>query len=179
MRLSPFHNVCEKRILFTPQYFDPLERAILAERYLPTWCSSTSAPMSGPMPFSSRGKAGPAARVLAIEPQPMIFERLVYNIAQNPDAKIKAIGCAVADRDGDMTLFVDTTIAARAASRSWAGAGEAGQSVKVPARIYAHVAVAAEEGLERIDALKVDVGAGGSGAAAIPARCAGFICCRG
>ena len=29
-RLYPFNNMCEKRILFTPQYFDPTERAALA-----------------------------------------------------------------------------------------------------------------------------------------------------
>ena len=32
MRLYPDGNVCEKRVLFTPQYFDPLERELLAGR---------------------------------------------------------------------------------------------------------------------------------------------------
>ena len=32
MRLYPYNNVCEKRILFTPQFFDPQERAILEVR---------------------------------------------------------------------------------------------------------------------------------------------------
>ena len=32
MRLYPQNNVAEKRLLFTPQYFDPRERALLAER---------------------------------------------------------------------------------------------------------------------------------------------------
>ncbi|MGO4815997.1 hypothetical protein AB4156_41560, partial [Cupriavidus sp. 2MCAB6] len=29
MRLHPDGNVCEKRVLFTPQYFDPYERELL------------------------------------------------------------------------------------------------------------------------------------------------------
>src|SRR4051812_35209368 len=32
MRLHPYNNVCEKRVLFTPQFFDPEERAILESR---------------------------------------------------------------------------------------------------------------------------------------------------
>ena len=28
-RLYPFTNICEKRILFTPQYFDPAERDLI------------------------------------------------------------------------------------------------------------------------------------------------------
>ena len=35
MRLYPYNNVCEKRILFTPQYFDPDERAFLQSRITP------------------------------------------------------------------------------------------------------------------------------------------------
>jgi hypothetical protein len=35
MRLFPYNNVCEKRILFTPQYFDHAELAILKSRIKP------------------------------------------------------------------------------------------------------------------------------------------------
>ena len=35
MRLYPFNNVCEKRILFTPQYFDEAERDLLKSRITP------------------------------------------------------------------------------------------------------------------------------------------------
>jgi hypothetical protein len=35
MRLYPYNNVCEKRILFTPQYFDPAERDLLRARMRP------------------------------------------------------------------------------------------------------------------------------------------------
>ena len=35
MRLYPYNNVCEKRILFTPQFFDPEELALLESRIVP------------------------------------------------------------------------------------------------------------------------------------------------
>jgi FkbM family methyltransferase len=56
--------------------------------------------------LSVAAHAGPGARILAIEPQPEVYERLVYNIRQNPFATVKALDCAVADRDGEITLFV-------------------------------------------------------------------------
>src|SRR3954452_13254755 len=35
MRLYPYNNVCEKRILFTPQYFDEAERELIHSRIRP------------------------------------------------------------------------------------------------------------------------------------------------
>src|SRR5690349_8700387 len=32
MRLHPYNNNCEKKVLFTPQFFDSIERDILASR---------------------------------------------------------------------------------------------------------------------------------------------------
>ena len=54
-----------------------------------------------------RGPAGPTARILAVEPQPEIFDRLTYNIRLNPFGTIKAVDCAVADKPGELTLFLD------------------------------------------------------------------------
>src|ERR1700677_4282599 len=53
------------------------------------------------------GFGGPRARILAVEPLPEVFERLVYNIGQSACAKQKAVGCALLDVDGEITLFVN------------------------------------------------------------------------
>src|SRR3712207_7301176 len=34
-------------------------------------------------------------------------DRLVYNIGQNPFGTVKAVACAVADKAGNLTMFVD------------------------------------------------------------------------
>ena len=52
-------------------------------------------------------RAGGTARILAVEPQPDIFDRLAYNISLNPFGTIKAVDCAVADKTGELTLFLD------------------------------------------------------------------------
>ena len=49
----------------------------------------------------------PRSRILAVEPQPEVFARLVYNITQSAYVNLKAVGCAVLDIDGEATLFVN------------------------------------------------------------------------
>ena len=96
MRLYPYNNV----------YFDEAERAFLAARVRPDFVFIDIGANVGGYTLFVAALAGPRARVLAIEPQPEIFERLVYNIRQNSFPSVKALNCAVADRDGEITLFV-------------------------------------------------------------------------
>lgn len=155
MRLSPFHNVCEKRVLFTPQYFDPAERAELERRITDDMVFVDVGANVGVYALFAAGRAGPGARILAIEPQPMIFERLAFNIALNPGVMIKAISCALADRDGAITLFVDAENRGESSIKILGWTGETGQSVQVPACTL--MTLARQEGLDHIDALKIDV----------------------
>ncbi len=151
MRLYPYNNTCEKRILFTPQYFDPAERRLLA-----TYASDDArfvdigANVGGYTLFMA-ALAGPRARILAIEPNPLVFERLTYNIRQNPFATVKALDCAVADREGEITLFLDPRNQGCTSMRI----SDAGESIKVHANSLA--AILAHESYDRVDALKVDV----------------------
>jgi len=154
MRLYPYNNVCEKRILFTPQYFDLPERELLQSRMTPDFVFIDIGANIGGYSLFAAACAGPRARILAIEPQPEIFERLVYNIGQNPFATIKAMACAVADQDGEITLFVDAENRGETSMRI-VNSGLAGEQIKVPAKSLMNIVL--EEGYERIDAMKLDV----------------------
>jgi FkbM family methyltransferase len=158
MRLYPYNNVCEKRILFTPQYFDLPEREFLQARMnsgvnRDFTFIDIGANIGGYSLFAA-AEAGPGARILAIEPQPEIFERLVYNIRQNPFATIKAIACAIADLDGEITLFIDADNRGESSIRI-INSDVVGEHVKVPAK--ALISIVTEEGFDRIDAMKLDV----------------------
>jgi FkbM family methyltransferase len=152
MRLYPYNNTCEKRILFTPQYFDPAERQLLASyasedaRFV-----DIGANVGGYTLFMA-AQAGPRARILAIEPNPSVFERLTYNIRQNPFATVKALDCAVADREGEITLFLDPRNQGCTSIRI---SDVGGETIKVHANSLS--SILAREGYDRIDALKVDV----------------------
>jgi FkbM family methyltransferase len=154
MRLYPYNNVCEKRILFTPQYFDPAERDLLRARMRPDFAFIDVGANIGGYSLFVAAAAGQRARILAIEPQPDIFERLIYNIRQNPFANIKAIDCAVADRDTEVTLFIDPRNRGESSMRIVNDEMD-GTEIKVPGKALA--TIVAEEGFSRIDAMKLDV----------------------
>jgi FkbM family methyltransferase len=154
MRLYPYNNVCEKRILFTPQYFDEAERLLIERRINPDFVFIDVGANIGGYALFAAAHAGPRARILAIEPQPEIFERLVYNIRQNPFGNLKAIACALADRDGDITLFVDDGNRGETSMRIVHSDSTAAQ-LRVPARTLE--GIVREEGFSHVDAIKLDV----------------------
>ena len=152
MRLYPANNQCEKRVLFTPQYFDPAERALLTNVAGEETQFVDIGASAGSYALFMGALTGARAKITAIEPNPVTFERLVYNIRQNPFATVKALDCAVADREGEITLFLDADDQSRTSVRI---ADAQGGALKVHARTLKAILVS--EGYERLDALKIDV----------------------
>ena len=70
MRLYPHNNNAEKRLLFTPQYFDPRERAFLAERLKGDFVFLDVGASVGGYALAIAAIGGPRARILAVEPLP-------------------------------------------------------------------------------------------------------------
>lgn len=153
MRLYPDGNVCEKRVLFTPQYFDPLERELLAGRLRDGFRFIDIGANIGAYSLFLAAKAGPSARILAVEPQPEVFARLAFNIAQNPFGTVKAVACALADKPGELTLFLDPTNRGESSVRILRSSTS--HSVRVPATTL--LALVQSEGYQRLDAIKLDV----------------------
>jgi FkbM family methyltransferase len=154
MRLYPYNNVCEKRILFTPQYFDAPELALLLSKMRDDFVFLDIGANIGGYALFAAAHAGHRARILAIEPQNDIFERLVYNIRQNPFATVKALDCAVADVNGEITLFVNPRNRGQTSMRIISA--EAGSTrLRVPAK--ALIDIVRDERFSHIDAAKVDV----------------------
>ena len=154
MRLYPANNNSEKKLLFTPQYFDAEELEFLRENLTSDFVFVDIGADVGGYALFVAAHAGPRARILAIEPQPDIFERLIYNIRQNAFPSVKALACAVADRDGMVTLFVNPKNSGETSMRI-VNAHAKGRQLTVQARTLA--GLLADEGLGRIDAMKIDV----------------------
>lgn len=153
MRLHPYNNNCEKKVLFTPQFFDPEELAFLKSRLEGGFTFLDIGANIGAYALFVAALAGPRARILAVEPQPDVFDRLTYNIAQNPFGTVKAVACAVADKAGELTLFVDPRNRGES-SLKIVGTNE-GARIRVPAVTL--LDLARSEGIDRIDAIKLDV----------------------
>jgi FkbM family methyltransferase len=153
LRLRPYSNICEKRMLFAPQTFDPHELALLESRLREGFTFIDIGANVGVYALFVAARAGPSARILAVEPQPEIFDRLVYNIRLNAFSTIKALDCAVSEKAGEVTLFLDPH-------------NSGGSSLKVvgssgarPMRVQARTLLELVEGERygRIDAIKLDV----------------------
>ena len=154
MRLYPYNNAAEKRLLFTPQLADREERAFIAARLSPDMTFIDIGAGCGATSLFISLKAGPRARVLAVEPQPMLFERLVYNLRQNAGAMVKAVNCALADSESETTLFFNPYDLSEASIRVVNVEGGGG-SVPVPAKSLA--TLTREENFDRIDLMKLDI----------------------
>jgi FkbM family methyltransferase len=153
MRLYPYNNVCEKRILFTPQFFDPQELALLEARIHEGFTFIDVGANVGGYALFVAARAGASAKILAVEPQPEIFDRLTYNIRQNPFGTVKAVACAVADKAGELTLFLDRKNKGESSVKI-VGSSQS-DAIRVPA--VSLLELATGEGFTRIDAVKLDV----------------------
>jgi len=153
MRLHPYKNICEKKVLFTPQYFEAEELDILASHIHDRFVFIDIGANVGAYSLFAAAKAGRGARILAVEPQPDVFERLVGNIRFNASGSIKAVDCALADRPGELTLFLDAKNSGESSVKI-VGSG-AQRVVKVPAKTL--LELVREEGYGAIDAIKLDV----------------------
>lgn len=160
LRLYALGNGCEKNALFTPQMYDVMERHLLAD--------AVARDPGGSFTFVDIGAnvglyslfvaacAGQRARILAIEPQPGILDRLRFNLAANPEVAVTVLPIAVADRDGEIALVLDASDSGGTHIEKPAAPRTGGDSaVRVPCRTL--LTLAREAALERIDALKIDV----------------------
>jgi FkbM family methyltransferase len=152
MRLHPYNNISEKKVLFTPQFFDPDELTVLKGRLREGFTFIDGGANIGAYALYVASIAGPSARILAIEPDPEIFDRLVYNIGLNPHGTVKAIACALADKPGELTLFLDPRNRGQSSVKF---VGSQAKSIRVPAMTL--LDLLQRERLESVDAIKLDV----------------------
>lgn len=155
LRLAPRGNLNEARMLFTPQYFDPVERAALEARIRPGWRFIDIGANVGAYALFVAHRAAPDARVLAIEPHPEMLRRLRANVAFNPQAPVTVVQAAVSAADGTAALTLD----ARNAGRSRIAGGE-GVADRVDVQATTLLNLVRSQGLDRIDGLKIDIEGG-------------------
>jgi len=157
MRLHPLDNGCEKNLLFTPQMYEPPERAALAVEI------ARAAAAGRPFVFVDIGAnvglfslfvaahTDGKARIVAIEPEPGNFARLRFNLAANPALPIEPVALALGEEDSEVVVLLD----ARDRGGTRTRAATASDQVRVPCRPL--LRVLQDYRIDRIDALKIDV----------------------
>lgn len=150
MRLHPEDNLCEKRVLFAPQSFDPAERKFLAETLD---CGSTFIDVganAGVYSLFVAQTCSDRARVVAVEPDPRVRSRLEFNIRASDIGCIEVDGTAVSDRCGTIELFLNPV------NRGCNSiVRQSGESIVVQAVTLRRLLDARE--IERPDCIKLDI----------------------
>ena len=144
-RLYRTGNVSDSRLLLRPDSFDPLETDLLLQRARTGFAFVDVGANCG---FYALRVAAAGGRVVAIEPHPEMFRRLQFNAALNPDSPVRLLQCAVGDRKGEIRLAED--------SRNL-GRTRIDDTGAVAVEMRPLLDILGDEGLERLDALKVDV----------------------
>jgi FkbM family methyltransferase len=154
MRLHLEDNACERRLMVTPQFFDPQELEILRAVVRSNFHFIDLGANVGTYSIFVGTLAGPGARILAVEPQESLLQRLRENIALN-NLDIRVAPVAVGDRDGTIEFAVDTNnLGFTSLHTGRKGRGER-RIIKLPMRTL--MGLVEEHGFEHIDALKADI----------------------
>jgi FkbM family methyltransferase len=157
LRLHPRDNGCEKNLLFTPQMYEPTERAELAAEIdraradgLPFVFVDIGANV-GLFSFFVAARADRNARILAVEPDAENLSRLAFNIRINPGIPIRVASVALGDRVGKVALEVDRRD--RGGTRIVKSAGRDAPTVDAQTLLQLLQGAA----IDAIDAIKIDV----------------------
>jgi FkbM family methyltransferase len=103
LRFYGHDNVAEKRLIYTPQFFDREEREIIANSLPESGVFVDVGANAGGYSFYVASQH-PAATILAVEPQPEMLVRLNYNVAQNQLNNVRVMPVALSSSAGEMTL---------------------------------------------------------------------------
>jgi len=165
-RLYPRSNRCEKRAFAGVQIWDALERAALSDAV----DTSTTSPFVFldvganvglySLILAAHAKSvGKDIRIIAFEPDPTNRARLAFNIKAS-DANIQVLPYAVSDQDGEGFMGGGDTNRGEVRLRDNGGDSDEEGTVeedRQPVQIKTLYGVCEEQGLSRIDAMKVDI----------------------
>ena len=161
MRLHPRDNGCEKNLLFTPRMYEPEELAELESQI--ARAKANGRPFTfvdvganvGLFSLFVASRAGREARILAIEPEPGNLRRLEFNIRANPGVPITIIPKALSDEAGVVAVELDRRDRGGTRTMKIDQARAPAETVRVPSQTLSDVL--AGQGIDAIDALKIDV----------------------
>jgi FkbM family methyltransferase len=157
LRLHPRDNGCEKNLLFTPQMYETTELAELtveiarANRRRAGFVFVDIGANVGLFSFFVAACAGSSARILAVEPEKGNLERFFFNMRANPGLPIRVVSAALAGEAG--MLAVEPDLRDRGGTRVHQSMH--GGEVTVEAKTLLQLLT--QEGMESVDALKIDV----------------------
>ncbi len=152
MFLVPSETV-DGNLWFAPHLYDRREITFLLRRFPPNGVLVDIGAYIGfwSMLFAYRF---PSSTVVAVEANPVVYERLLQNIHMNRFPNVKAINVGAAEREGIFSLSVGNHH--NLGSASFVRRHREGYTVDVPVKKLSDI-VLQDAGISSIDVLKVDI----------------------
>lgn len=152
-RFYPHENLGDRFVLFTPGYYEHEERELLPQVLREDSLFIDIGANTGFYSlFSARFITGPKGRILAFEPNPVMFDRFKLNISFNGlESRVEALPIGLADREAEFDLHYDP----RQLGAASMAAGDGQIHVKVPCRPL--LDVLREKEVSGVSVLKIDV----------------------
>lgn len=158
-RLHPRDNRCERRAVAGVRFWDPAERAILAEaihaaedRRFVFVDAGANVGLYTLWAKAAAATAGVALTALAIEPDPINAARLRFNVEASGNEGVAIATVALSDRSGTVRVAA-SNVANRGTVRL--STAMSAYAVEVPASPLLDVVRTA--GVQRVDAMKIDI----------------------
>lgn len=154
LRLHPKDNLSEKRLFMTPQCFDPKELAALKAVMGPGKVFIDIGANAGAYSLYAASQGGSTCRVIAVEPQREMRQRLSFNARNNNLNNIEMTGVALSDYEGESVMrIMSDNLGRTALSTDSKGKGDAVRVTTLPTLLD-------EIKVDHLDAMKIDVEGG-------------------
>ncbi len=155
MRLYANGNASEKRLMTSPQFFDPAELTILENELKPDFVFVDIGSNAGAYTLFVASRVGANGRILAVDPHPVARQRLQCNLDLNNIGWVTIAPVALSDTSGTLQLFINDRNIGSSSLNAGVEPHIAKRSIEVPTRTL--LSLLEEEQLTRIDAIKIDV----------------------
>lgn len=153
VRFYPHDNICERRALLTPKRFDPAERQALASAVPANGTFVDIGANCGLYSLYMAQAVGYNGIVVAMEPQPRVYDRLVFNMRASGLKQIRPLKLGVSDQRGKRVLYekVDNRGEATLSDEHSSDGDSYDVDVKPLLDILSDI------GITQVDALKIDI----------------------
>lgn len=152
MRLHLRDNISERKFLFMPQFFDAAERRYMQQHLKTGDVFFDVGANIGIYTLTAAQYVGETGRVIAVEPNPVVLDRLMFNVAQNGfENRVTALQQGVSDTSGVFTLTLDPTNL----GGSSLVLDRSGQGIEIPCQPLLDIVRA--QGIQKIAGMKVDI----------------------
>jgi FkbM family methyltransferase len=152
LRFYTQDNVSERKFLFMPQFCDPFERGLLKKTLTEGSVFVDIGANIGLYTLTGATLVGDTGRVLSVEPNPVVLERLKFNAALNGfDNRITIEQSGISDSEGSFDLILD--------DKNLGGSSLVAErsSQKITVACYKLLSLVQKHQLPKIDALKIDI----------------------